>query len=192
MDALHVVQVLHGAGLSLALTPELALKVTPASNLTAELRDMIRASKEALVGWLRKVPASNPPPLTDRDSKVPTKLEAHSTDPEHWAWPHSTAMNTAELDAFTARLARFTDMGMILADAERMADKLLIRDRESDDRRVCMECVNLHRGSRCRQWHRAGIATRSQDAQLPGDLVTMLQRCDGFSDPIPNLKGKIT
>lgn len=30
-------------------------------------------------------------------------------DLDRWCWPHSAAMNGAEIDTFTARLARFTD-----------------------------------------------------------------------------------
>ena len=56
-------------------------------------------------------------------------------DPDRWCWPHSTAMNTGEIDTFTARLARFTDKGLSLDDSEALADKLMLRDRESDDRR---------------------------------------------------------
>lgn len=52
MDAQHVVEALHDAGLRLALTPEQGLKVTPASALTDELRDLIRANKATLVDWL--------------------------------------------------------------------------------------------------------------------------------------------
>ena len=97
--------------------------------------------------------------------------------------PHSTAMTGAEIDTFTARLARFTDKGLDLDAGERMADKLVIRDREQDDRRLCLECLHLHRGDgwRCRNWQAAGIACRARDAQLPTDLATQLQRCDGFT-----------
>lgn len=52
MDAQHVIEALHDAGLRLSLTPEQGLKVTPASGLTDELRDLIRASKATLVDWL--------------------------------------------------------------------------------------------------------------------------------------------
>ena len=96
-------------------------------------------------------------------------------------WPNSTAMNGAEIDAFTSRLARFTDKGLSLEDAERLADKLVIRDREGDDRRVCLECVHLSHGGRCGNWQAAGVAIRARDAQLPGDFTAMLQRCDGFT-----------
>ena len=93
-------------------------------------------------------------------------------------------MTGAEIDIFTARLARFTDKGLDLDAGERVADKLLIRDRENDDRRVCLECAHLTGYGvgpwACRGWQRAGIAIRSRDAQLPGDLVKILQQCDGF------------
>ena len=103
-------------------------------------------------------------------------------DPDRWAWPHSTAMNAAEIDTFTARLARFTDRGLNMADAEFLADKLVTRDREGDDRRLCLECASLHRSGRCGNWQQAGIAIRAGDAQLPGDFATMLQRCDGLTE----------
>jgi hypothetical protein len=90
-------------------------------------------------------------------------------------------MNTGEIDTFTARLSRFTDKGLTLADAEALADKLLIRDRETDDRRLCLECLHLHRGGRCGNWQRAGVAMATTDARLPADLVRRLQRCDGFT-----------
>jgi len=105
--------------------------------------------------------------------------------PDASCWPHSTAMNRAELGTFTARLAQFTDLGLILADAERLADKLVQRDREGDDRLVCLECLHLQRG-RCGNWQVAGVAIRSRDAQLPPDLILQLQRCDGFATATPD------
>lgn len=52
-------------------------------------------------------------------------------DPDRHCWPHTTAMNTGEIDTFTRRLARFTDKGMGLDEAERLADKLVMRDRQA-------------------------------------------------------------
>lgn len=105
-------------------------------------------------------------------------------DPDRHCWPHSAAMNGGEIDTFTARLARFTTKGVIHGDAEQLADKLATRDRESDDRRLCLECNHLAgygAGSwRCGNWQRAGIALQTRDAGLPGDLVRLLQRCNGF------------
>lgn len=104
-------------------------------------------------------------------------------DPDRHCWPHSTAMTGREIDTFTARLSRFTDKGLNLNDGETLADKLVTRDRESDDRRLCLECLHLagHAGTwGCRAWQRAGVAIKARDAGIPGDLVRTLQRCDGF------------
>ena len=109
---------------------------------------------------------------------------AAPADPDRWCWPHSTAMNTGEIDTFTARLARFTDKGLSLDDSEALADKLVLRDRESDDRRLCLECAHLAgraRAMHCAQWQRAGLGA----AGIPAGLHLVLQRCDGFKDQNP-------
>ena len=149
MDAHQVVDFLHDAGLCIALTPERGLKVTPASSLTPELRALIRSSKDVLIDWLRCDAANDP-----------------ASDPDRWAWPHSSAMNGTEIDTFTARLARFTEQGLILADAEWLAGKLVTRDRDVDDRRLCLECCHARPGRRC-----------DKNAIF---LLEQLQRCDHF------------
>lgn len=107
-------------------------------------------------------------------------------DPGRWCWPYSTAMTGGEMDTFAARLARFPIKGVIHADAESMADRLLQRDRENDDRRACLECdhlVGYGRASwRCGNWQAAGIAIHAHDNHLSGDFAQQLQRCDGFAD----------
>ena len=104
-------------------------------------------------------------------------------DPDRWCWPHTQAMNTAEIDTFMARLARFTDKGMALEAAEALADRLVARDREADARRVCLECAHLAGRAEaweCRNWQQAAIASKARDAQLSPALVFQPQRCDGF------------
>lgn len=95
-------------------------------------------------------------------------------------------MTGGEIETFTARLARFTDKGVIQIEAESLADRLVQRDREDDDRRLCLECTHLGgyvRDSwRCGNWQAAGIAIRAHDNQMPGDFAQLLQRCDGFDD----------
>lgn len=124
-----------------------------------------------------------PMPKTRGDSSAANDPAA---DPDRWCWPHSEAMNTGEIDAFTARLARFTDRGLGLDDAEALADKLVTRDRESDDRRLCLECLHLSGQSGktwdCRNWQAAKVAIRARDAQLSAALVLQLHRCDGFKE----------
>lgn len=100
-------------------------------------------------------------------------------DPDRHCWPHTPAMNTGEIDTFTQRLARFTDKGMGLDEAERLADKLVMRDRDADDRRLCLECLHLAGAGR---WSCGNAARADVSAQgLARELVTMPQRCNGFT-----------
>ena len=94
-------------------------------------------------------------------------------------------MTGREIDTFTARLHHFTRRGVLALDAERLADKLVTRDREADARRLCLECAHLagHAGAwGCRNWQKAAIASKARDAQLPAALVIQPQRCEGFKD----------
>jgi hypothetical protein len=106
-------------------------------------------------------------------------------EPDRWCYPNSTAMTGSEIDLFAARLARFTDKGVPQADAESLVDRLVQRDRDSDDRALCGECTHLSgygaSSWRCGNWQRAGVAHRARDVQLPRDLVFKLQRCDGLT-----------
>ena len=124
-------------------------------------------------------------PMTKTGGDSPAANDP-APDPDRWAWPHSQAMTGREIDTFTARLHDFTGRGLVAHDAERLADKLVTRDRESDDRRLCLECVHLAGHSagamRCTNWQRAGVAMRATDAQLSAALVRQLQRCDGFTE----------
>ena len=126
----------------------------------------------------------------------PTILEKHGSfvvvteDPDRWCWPRSSAMNGVEIGTFETRLHKFTEKGLARKDGEVLADRLVLRDRDQDDRRVCLECSHFAghgagAGSwRCGNWHAAGIALRSRDAQVPAALVVQLQRCDGFTDQL--------
>ena len=105
-------------------------------------------------------------------------------DPDRWCWPHSTAMNTGEIDVFTMRLDNFIRRGLLESESEKLADKLVLRDRESDDRRLCLECAHLAGWAgvmRCAQWQRAGLGA----AGVPAGYHLVLQRCDGFKDQNP-------
>lgn len=130
-------------------------------------------SNPPTVATVATVAVANAPDSAANDSQP---------DPDRWCWPATEAMNTREIDTFTMRLALFTDKGMALDIAESLADKLVTRDREKDDRAVCFECTHLQRGGRCGNWQIAGVARRAGDAQLPVELLHQLQHCDGFSD----------
>jgi hypothetical protein len=117
----------------------------------------------------------------------PTKSSPAVTelpDPDRWCWPHSEAMTGREINTFSARTIVFNRRGMPSVNAEALAYKLVNRDRDGDDRRLCLECVHLsgQRGAwRCNQWQQAGMGA----AGIPAGLVLMLQRCDSFKDQNP-------
>ena len=112
------------------------------------------------------------------NSEAPA-ANAPAIDPDRWAWPHSSAMNGQELDTLMARQALFCQRGACAQDAERLADSLVNRDRDSDDRRLCLECRHLHGAGpyRCGNARAAGLNT-----DLAHDLVLILQRCHGYDD----------
>lgn len=102
---------------------------------------------------------------------------APTTDPDRWAWPHSSAMNGQELDTLMARQDLFRQRGTSPQEAERLADKLVIRDRGGDDRRLCLECRHL-RGDgpyRCGNARAAGL-----HPDLARAMVQTLQHCHGY------------
>jgi len=102
-------------------------------------------------------------------------------DPDRHCWPNTNAMNTAEIDTFMARVHLFTERGKNTTEAEGLADSLVKRDREADDRRMCLECSHLRRSAglwRCGQSQRAGLAV----AEVSGDVVNLLQRCSAFNE----------
>jgi hypothetical protein len=83
-------------------------------------------------------------------------------------------------DIETARLALFTDRGLSLNDAQISVGRLRTRDRERDDRRLCLECRYLSGGPgawQCSQWQMLNVRSPA----LPADLVLLLlQRCKAF------------
>lgn len=105
-----------------------------------------------------------------------------TADPDRWCWPHSSAMNTGEIELFNRRAALFVRRGAEEDQAERLADALVQRDREDDDRHACLECRHLQGNApwRCGNWHAAGVAVHPGDTGLARDLATTMQRCPGF------------
>lgn len=85
-----------------------------------------------------------------------------------------------ENDTGIPRLMLFIDLGLSMDDAQTMVDRLEQRDREQDDRRLCLECVHLSGFSsarRCSQWQAVG----THSSAIPADLALILQRCPRFN-----------
>lgn len=92
-------------------------------------------------------------------------------------------MSTVEIERFMARVERFTSRGLpgrgLPGWAENLADRLLVRDREGDDRRMCIECRHCTSGRSCGRARAAGLSH-----QELGALAVRLQRCPAFAPAI--------
>ena len=106
--------------------------------------------------------------------------EGMTCDPDRHCWPYTSAENSAELESFIARVQLFIGRGLDYTEAETLADSLVIRDREGDDLRLCLECRHLRGGGTswtCNQWRRAGLVVSG----VPAEVVSLPQRCAGFT-----------
>lgn len=166
MTTCNVLATLHEAGLVLAQNPAGGLAVGPASRITPELRIVIKTNRDGLLAQ-----------LSHEASNDAIGAQRHA-DLDRYCWPHSNAMNGQEIETFKARLVRFTDKGLCPETAEREADRLVARDREGDDRRLCLECAQLQGTGRwrCGNWMAAEVAREG----VAPELVRTLQRCFGY------------
>lgn len=82
------------------------------------------------------------------------------------------------------RVERFVWLGLPTGEAEALAERLALRDRDFDHRTACAECACLtgRPGAwRCTNYRTAGVGAPS----LPGVFVAqMLQHCRGFKEGI--------
>ena len=98
-------------------------------------------------------------------------ISAIKEDPDRWCWPNSPAMNGREINLFSIRLEQFRPLGVGLDSAEKLTDRLVIRDCDMDDRIVCFECCHLRNGWRCMNWRNAGAWVHHSNSKLQNDFV---------------------
>lgn len=153
MGAPDLLRQLRAAGFTVVPADGGGIRVAPSASLTDAHRQAIRDHRAELLSLLA------PPP-----------------DPDRWCWPNCDAMNGAELEQFAKRAKQFTQRGLSAEAAEAMAGRMVIRDREQDDRRTCLEC-DAFRSGRCGDHRRAGLS----GPEVGRDLASMLQRCTGFT-----------
>jgi hypothetical protein len=125
-----------------------------------------------------------------RSEPLDCSTAAANLDPDRWCWPNSGAISTAEIAIFEARFHLFGARGVDLKEAEVMADRLVLRDRDADERRLCFECQHLqvqpanhwraYAELRCGNWLAAGLCVFARDAELSQAFARQLQRCSGF------------
>lgn len=173
MGATELLHVLRSAGLVLTLTPAGDLHVAPRSALTDDHRGAIRAQRDSPLLALRA--EAEPPPTPS--SPPPRRRGNPLMTPEQGDECHAGGWGDAEIEAFQRREARFTRMGRV-ADAEHLAERLTLRDRQHDDRRLCLECAALADNRRCLVAARGRLA--GADRRLE-PVPTILQRCEGFA-----------
>jgi hypothetical protein len=90
---------------------------------------------------------------------------------------HAGGWADAEIRSFRKRQSLMLARGYAPDDAEAMAEALTLRDRQGDDRRICLECTHLGERGRCI----AASAGRIKGADRRLEPVpTILQRCEAF------------
>ena len=92
--------------------------------------------------------------------------------------PHdlaAVAWTDADIARFLDRRARLIRWGWAEPGAEKLAERLVIRDREQDERVSRTDCGH-YRPGRCSNHRRAGLNV----ADVGRDLAALLQRCPGF------------
>ncbi|MDP1647981.1 MAG: hypothetical protein Q8M01_07255 [Rubrivivax sp.] len=87
----------------------------------------------------------------------------------------AVAWTDGDIARFLDRRARLLRWGWPEPEAEKLADRLVRRDREADDRVSCTDCRH-YRPGRCGNHRQAGL--HAPDVER--DLAAMLQRCPGF------------
>jgi hypothetical protein len=100
-----------------------------------------------------------------------------------------TAATDTEVQRMAERMALFACRGVVVQDAEKLTDKLLVRDREGDDRVACAECHRLvgNAPGRWRCGDRAPILSNDlAGANLGAAFVHQsLHRCRSFAEVKP-------
>ena len=97
------------------------------------------------------------------------------------ASPHPAAhrRTDAEQRRFDFRAAMFQRRGLGERDVLALAEQLLQRDRQRDDRRVCIECAHMQRSGHC-----MAVKQGRMQVACPADQFTvmpqLLQRCTAF------------
>lgn len=100
-------------------------------------------------------------------SEAPERVEALDLAAVAWT--------DGDIARFLDRRARLLRWGWPESEAEDLADRLVRRDRELDERVSCTDCQH-YRPGRCGNHRRAGLHA----PDVGRDLAGTLQRCPGF------------
>ncbi len=104
------------------------------------------------------------------------------------------ALNDRQIARMQFRLDLFRRRGVPEAQAEKLVDRLVIRDAEKDDRHLCIECQHLDDDNDCfaarllkvaRERHPNRPARRHATEPIQQPMRTVLQRCSAFAFVTP-------
>jgi hypothetical protein len=131
-----------------------------------------KATKPGFVGFVAC--PHGPLQKTEREAQPqPTPAPEPPKPGPRLSWGHYTPANAAEIARMLERVQRGAALGLSERESDELADLLHLRDREGDDRHVCIECQHIRAsgtGWRC--------AARGP---IPPELVaTQPQRCAEF------------
>ena len=152
MGARELLHELAGAGFHVTAEAN-RLVIRPWSKLNNDMRAALREAKPELLALLAGA----------------SSRESEAFDLAAVAW------TDADIARFLDRRARLLRWGWPEPEAEKLAERLVIRDREADDRVSCADCAS-YRPGRCGNHRRAGLTV----ADVGRDLAAMLQRCPAF------------
>jgi hypothetical protein len=123
------------------------LAVRPASRLTPELRALVSRCVSELVSLVSEAEMA------------------------------AVAWTDTDIARFLARRDRLMRWGWSEPEAEALAERLVLRDREADPRVSCADCQH-YRPGKCSNHRRAGLLS----AEVGRDMAGLLQRCAGFKE----------
>ena len=119
-----LLDLIRGTSISANNRPATAIVATDASNSLQTVAKIAVAQASA-------------PEIHSRDLlHAGAVAQEYDLNPDRHCWPHSVAMNSGEIDLFLVRLEAFVARGLNESKAEELSDRLVRRDRESDDRRT--------------------------------------------------------
>ena len=94
---------------------------------------------------------------------------------------HAPGWDDAEIDQFQTRHARLILLGIADQDADDLAERLTLRDRGCDDRRMCLECRELALSGRCSAAARRDMPGVERQMEPVPDI---LMRCQCFKPAV--------
>ena len=112
---------------------------------------------------------------SERDQRQPVEMVPRLTPEQQRA---VIGLDDAELQRLSRYMRRAQRYGLDLDVCERIADLLTLRDRQHDDRRMCLECSHLEPSGRCAAARSGRLAGAGRDLH---PVKVVLMRCPGFT-----------